>query len=545
MAATMRARWLTSVAISVAAFLVVPIAICAQDANLPHLEQRGVTLQLVVDGKPFLMLAGELHNSSSSSLEYMKPIWPRLAAIPLNTVLTPISWELVEPADGKYDFTLIDGLLAQAREQRLRVVLLWLASWKNGMSSYAPVWVKQDTKRFPRVVLRNNEANILSTIAGFSDATRDADARAFAAVMQHIREVDIREHTVVMMQVENEVGVLGDSRDHSSAAEQAFAAAVPPQLIEYLKVHRDTLDPELCELWRQQGEKTSGTWAQVFGDTPRADEIFMAWNYARYIQAVTTKGKASYELPMYVNTWLASEDTAPGDYPSGGPQPRVIDIWKAAGSAIDIYSPDIYLPNFSYWANRYHRSDNPLFIPETSGGSSGGANAFYAVGENAAIGFSPFAIDSFNAEQKTDLGASYSAIASVAPILLEQQSKGNVHGFSLSREHPSVECSMQGYTIHVSLDEIFGDHSEKGFGLIIATGQDEFLGVGKGFRVLITARASSPFKLGYASIDEGVYEDGKWRPGRRLNGDENDQGNYWRFDAGSIKIEKAVLYRYK
>ncbi len=416
MAATMRARWLTSVAVSVAAFLVVPIAICAQDANLPHLEQRGVTLQLVVDGKPFLMLAGELHNSSSSSLEYMKPIWPRLAAIPLNTVLTPISWELVEPADGKYDFTLIDGLLAQAREQRLRVVLLWLASWKNGMSSYAPVWVKQDTKRFPRVVLRNNEANILSTIAGFSDATRDADARAFAAVMQHIREVDIREHTVVMMQVENEVGVLGDSRDHSSAAEQAFAAAVPPQLIEYLKVHRDTLDPELCELWRQQGEKTSGTWAQVFGDTPRADEIFMAWNYARYIQAVTTKGKASYELPMYVNTWLASEDTAPGDYPSGGPQPRVIDIWKAAGSAIDTYSPDIYLPNFSYWANRYHRRDNPLFIPETSGGSSGGANAFYAVGENAAIGFSPFAIDSFNAEQKTDLGASYSAIASVAPI---------------------------------------------------------------------------------------------------------------------------------
>ncbi len=306
MAATMRARWLTSVAVSVAAFLVVPIAICAQDANLPHLEQRGVTLQLVVDGKPFLMLAGELHNSSSSSLEYMKPIWPRLAAIPLNTVLTPISWELVEPADGKYDFTLIDGLLAQAREQRLRVVLLWLASWKNGMSSYAPVWVKQDTKRFPRVVLRNNEANILSTIAGFSDATRDADARAFAAVMQHIREVDIREHTVVMMQVENEVGVLGDSRDHSSAAEQAFAAAVPPQLIEYLKVHRDTLDPELCELWRQQGEKTSGTWAQVFGDTPRADEIFMAWNYARYIQAVTTKGKATIQVEVLSRVLLIS-----------------------------------------------------------------------------------------------------------------------------------------------------------------------------------------------------------------------------------------------
>ncbi|MGB6386903.1 MAG: DUF5597 domain-containing protein [Terriglobales bacterium] len=548
----MRIRLLTPVvvfifaAIFVAASLITPIPICAQDASLPRLEKRGVTTQLMVGGKPFLMLAGELHNSSSSSLEYMKPLWSRLAAIPLNTVLTPLSWELIEPTEGKYDFTLVDGLLAQAREQHLHVVFLWLAAWKNGMSSYAPVWVKQNTKRFPRVILHNNEANTLSAIAGFSDTTRDADARAFAAVMQHIREVDSRDHTVIMMQVENEVGVLGDARDHSSAAEQAFASSVPPQLIEYLKSHRDTLDPELRALWLQQGEKNSGTWAQVFGDTARADEIFMAWNYARYVQAVTTKGKAAYNLPMYVNTWLAGEDVTPGDYPSGGPQPRVIDIWKAAGSAIDIYSPDVYAANFSYWATRYHRDDNPLFIPETNGGTTGAANAFYAVGEHAAIGFSPFAIDSFP-EGTTDLGASYSAIASVSPILLEQQTKdkNNVHGFTLTKQHPSVEFSMNGYVVDISLDEIFGNRSEEGFGLIIATGQNEFLGVGKGFRVHITLRSPSPFQLGYASIDEGIYEEGKWTPGRRLNGDENDQGNYWRFDSHSIKIEKAVLYRYE
>ncbi len=531
------------IALLLVAFLPLAATLPAQDASIPRLEKRGAATQLVLDGKPFLMLAGELHNSSSSSLDFMKPIWPRLADIPLNTVLTPLSWELVEPTEGNYNFALVDGLLAQAREKHLHIVFLWLAAWKNGMSSYAPVWVKENTKRFPRVRLHNNEVEILSTLAGASDATRDADARAFAALMQHIRETDARDHTVLMMQVENEVGILGGSRDFSPAANQAFASAVPSQLTEYLNAHRGALDPELLELWKQHGEKASGTWAQIFGDSPRADEIFMAWNYARYVQFVTAKGKSAYNLPMYVNTWLAGEDTAPGDYPSGGPQPRVMDIWKAAGSAIDLYCPDLYAPNFSYWAVRYHRADNPLFIPETRGAADGAANVFYAVGEHAALGFSPFAIDGFYSDP-ADLGPSYAAIASIAPILLEQQTSGNTHGFRLTKEHPAVEFVMNGYLIQVSLDEIFGAHAEAGYGLIIATGQNDFFGAGKGFRVKITPRFPNQFHLGFASIDEGKFEDGKWIPGRRLNGDETDQGAYWRFDSRSLHIEKATLYRF-
>lgn len=206
-------------------------------------------MELIVDGKPFLMLAAELHNSSSSSLEYMKPIWPKLAAIPLNTVLTPVSWELVEPKDGTFDFALVDGLIDQARQNNLHIVLLWLASWKNGMSSYAPVWVKADTQRFPRVIERGGrQVEILSPLA---NETMQADSKAFAALMHHIKEVDGAKHTVLMMQVENEVGVLGDSRDRSPVADKAFAAAVPAQVFSYLQKHRDGLNPDFRELWRK------------------------------------------------------------------------------------------------------------------------------------------------------------------------------------------------------------------------------------------------------------------------------------------------------
>src|ERR1019366_2245383 len=154
----------------------------AQPAAAPHLEKKGAAIQLIVDGKPFLILGGELHNSSSSSLEYMKPLWPKLAAMGLNTVITPLSWELIEPKEGSYDFTLVDGLLAQARPAHERIVFLWLPPRKNVMSSYAPVWVKQDTRRFPRVVERGNEVEVLSPQAA---ATQEADARAYAALMQH------------------------------------------------------------------------------------------------------------------------------------------------------------------------------------------------------------------------------------------------------------------------------------------------------------------------------------------------------------------------
>ena len=514
----------------------------AQPSAAPHLEKRGAATQLIVDGQPFLMLSGELHNSSSSSLEYMKPIWPQLKAMGLNSVVTPLSWELIEPEEGKYDFALVDGLLAQARENQQRVVFLWLASWKNGMSSYAPVWVKRDTHRFPRVVEHGSEVEILTPMAS---ATRDADARAFAALMRHIKEVDgevdSHDHTVVMMQIENEVGVLGDTRDHSDAANKAFASAVPAELTSYLQSHRNALYPDLRALWERNGAKTTGTWVEVFGDTPRADEIFMAWNYARFIQPVTAAGKAAYDIPMYVNTWLAdSDDNTPGSYPSGCPEPWVVDIWRAAGSSIDIYAPDLYDARFALWAKRYHRNGNPLYMPEAQGGAVGAANVFYALAEESGLGFSPFGIDA-EVDSKGPLADSYRLLGTLTPLILAHQQAGDIHGFVVDKDHPSTDFNVNGYTLHVTVDQIFGHADESGFGLIVPIGPDEFLGAGKGFRVAITARTGQ--RAGIASVDEGTFQDGKWIPGRRLNGDENDQGQGWRFSSRQLSIEKLKLYR--
>lgn len=533
----------------------------AQAGNeaIPHLRKHGAATQLIVNGKPFLMLAGELHNSSASSLAYMRPIWPRLAAIPLNTLLTPVYWELVEPAEGKFNFTLVDGLIRQARESHLHIAFLWFGAWKNGWSSNSPLWVKSDPRRFPLVIKKNGqEDQILST---FGTNTLRAEKEAFAALMRNIQEVDGNDHTVLMLQVENEV----HAWDYSPAATRAFHRAVPAQLLSYMQRHRDSLVPQFKKIWDAAGDKTSGTWSQVFGS--RAYEMFMDWHYARYINQIAAAGKVEYPIPMYENTALMGIDpNAPMvENAPGGPTPAAMDVWLASGDAIDFYSPDIYMKDFAQWCNLYTQAGNPFFIPETIGGPTGAANVFYAIGQANAMGFSPFGIDStyhFFATAKHDakvsslfgmnsfpyeknaLEKSYRVLMQIAPIILQHQGDGTMTGFVLDKSHPSESVTMNGYRLQISLNRGFFSPADHGYGLIIATGPNRFLGVGSGFLVRFSPASAGPPNAGIGYIEEGSYASGAWIPGRRLSGDEDYQGQAWLFGAGPPVIERALLYRF-
>jgi len=518
----------------------------AQQQRVPHLRKQGTATQLIVDDKPFLVLAGELGNSSSSGLEYMRPVWPKLAALKLNTVLIPVYWELIEPVEGKFDFTLVDGLIQDARKQNLHLVPLWFASWKNSMSCYAPSWVKTDQQRFPRSQDKNGAG--MEILSPFNKENFEADARAFAAFMRHVREVDGNDHTVIMVQVENEIGMIPDSRDRSTVANQLFSERVPAELMNYLSEHKEQLIPEFRTAWAANGFKISGTWEEVFGKGPATDEVFMAWYFARYVDRVTEVGKKEYSLPMFVNAALIRPGHMPGQYPSAGPLPHLIDIWRAGAPKIDFFSPDIYFQNFAEWVRKYDRSGNAVFIPEAMPGSVDAVNAMYAIGQHNAIGFSPFSIDSLDEETTNAVTASYDLLNQLTPLILNHQGKGTMAG--LLPEGPEQRQPQQlrlgNHTLYVTFDRPTAQNtSVLSGGLVIAIAPDEYVFAGTGLTVTFEAAGGGDPIVGLLSVDEGKYVNGQWVVTRRLNGDQTHQGRHLRLPAGKFGIQRIKLYRYR
>jgi beta-galactosidase GanA len=535
------------------------------DTPAPHLEKRGQVTQLIVDGKPYLALAGELHNSSASSLAYMQPIWSRLKAMNLNTVLATVTWEQVEPTEGNFDFSIVDGLVREARRNDLRLVLLWFGSWKNSTSRYAADYVKADPQRFPRVINKaGQELEILSTQ---SRNTLGADTRAYTAFMQHLKQIDGDQHTVVMIQMQNEVGILGDSRDHSPAANEAFNGQVPAELMAYLQQHKETLRPELRKLWDGAGNKTSGTWTEVFGNGVGADEAFQAWSYARFCDHITAAGKKEYNIPVFVNAWIVQpQDKAPGDYPSGGPQAHVHDLWLAGAPSIDILAPDIYLPDFPGVMAMYAEKGRAMFVPESRASA---ANAYYAIGQANSIGYSPFGIDNERNEVTGPFPQAYAVLGQLAPQILEAQSNGKIGAVWLGRQNPSAKLALGDYTLNIELRTTRGSNAvpDAGYALAILSGPDEYTISGADVQVTFTPNTAGPPIVGLMKVEEMKVVTGKksltgTQPSqlqtmRRLNGDEvqlryelseaageKQSGAGLRFVPGAPGVQRVSLYRY-
>ena len=522
--------------------------------GIPQIKYTRNYAELIVDGKPLLMTGGELGNSSASSTAYMAPIWAKLEKMHLNTLIAPVYWELMEPIEGKFDFTLVDYLLTSARQHHLKLVLLWFGTWKNSMSCYAPAWIKTNEKRFPRV--RDSAGIAGEIISPFSDNALKADVTAFAALMQHIKVTDGGQHTVVMMQVENEIGMLPSARDHSTLADAAFNQPVPEMFISYLNAHREQLTPEIRQLWQHEGFKTAGNWETIFGKGVATDELFMAWYFAVYANAVAKAGKAVYPIPMYVNAALNAADKLPGQYPSGGPLPHLMDVWKAGAPAIDLLSPDFYNPHFNYWNDRYTRPDNALFIPEHRFEDGVEAKAFYAIGHYKAIGLSAFAIESGNEVRSALLGKAYEIIRQLSGEISkakegDSMEGGSMEGVLLSKDMDTAQLQMGDYILSVSHDLTLGWSPQAkeeiwplSGGIIIALSKDEFYVGGTGLVIRFTSR-NPMLRAGIERVDEGHFVNGSWHPGRRLNGDEDHQGRHLRIPTGEYGIQRIKLYTYE
>ena len=518
---------------------------------MPHLCKQGKTTQLIVDDKPFLILGGELGNSSFTSLEYMEPVWPKLKTMNMNTVLAPVYWELIEPAEGKFDFELLDQLVKEARNNDLKIVLLWFGSWKNSMSSHAPSWVKKNQPRFPRI--KDDKGISHEILTPFSENNLQADLKAYQALMSHIKTIDSDDHTIIMVQTENEIGMLPTARDYNQLANEKFQENVPKELMQYLERNKGNLVPEFREIWGKNGFKISGTWEEIFGTGLQTDEIFMTWYYSKFTNSVVEAGKAVYPLPMYVNAALNRPQSKPGiNYPSGGPLPHLMDIWKAGGSSIDFLSPDFYFPDLKHWCDLYTRQGNPLFIPEHRFDNTVAAKAAYSIGHYESIGFAPFSVESSGNPENEPLGKMYNVIDQLTPLITTHQGQDKIEGVLLDKQNQESIFQLGNYEFKVrhsyTLDyenNSRNDTWDMAGAIFVQTGDDEFYVAGSG--VVITFRnLSNPLlNVGILKVDEGRFENVKdWKVIRHLNGDQTHQGRHVRIFLDSYSILRFEVYNY-
>jgi hypothetical protein len=503
-------------------------------AESPRFVQKDGRWALLVDGRPYLMLGGQLHNSSAWPSELPR-VFKALEELHANTMEAPVYWEQMEPQEGKFNWENVDALVNGAREHNLHVVLLWFGTWKNGNMHYVPQWVKTDTKRFPRVI--RADGNPIDVLSANSRSNLDADKAAFTALMRHLKSIDSDQHTVLIVQAENESGIIGSARDFSPESNKEFAGSVPPDMLA-------------------AAHKQPGTWSEVFrGD---ADELFQLYHQAKYVNEIVAAAKKEFDIPIYINVWLSyppgelpeRRRSIPGiQYPSGGAVQEWVGLWRGLAPAIDAIAPDIYGndPDFVYSVlQAYHRPDNPLLVPEIAKPDAFAKYFFAALGEGA-VGVAPFGIDPRGWNILGDVPATAHArnFALIRPMDREI-AKLNFEGkLKTSVEQPGQtqqELDFGGWQATIAYGypqndgrRPPGNNDAHGAALVAQLGPDEFLVTAIDASVSFHLPGHLPgMRMQILSAEEGTYQDGAWKPARLWNGDETDRGLQFHADDPAV-----------
>jgi hypothetical protein len=521
----------------------------AKERPIPQVVKKDGRYALMVDGAPYLMLGAQAHNSSGWP-GMLPKVWPAIEYLHANTLEIPVYWEQFEPKPEQYDYSVMDTIITQAREHHVRLDLLWFGTWKNGSQHYMPQWMKADPARYFHLTDKNGRP--ADSPSPFCTASQELDIRAFTAFMRHLKAFD-PQRTVIIVQVENESGTWGSTRDYSPTAQKVFEAPVPADVLK--------------AMGKPGGAPVN--WQDAFG--PEAEVNFHAWAVATYVGKVAAAGKAVYPLPLYANAALRDpiKPGAPGSYEAGGPTDNVIPIWKVAAPAIDIESPDIYMNDAAAYLKvleLYHRDDNPLFVPETSGSASVARFFFSALGLQA-VGFSPFGLDYSSTpsvpaaaptappaaagapgpqDQFAPTAQNYRLIGPMMRDIARLNFEGKLQAIAQAADTPAQTLHFGAWDAAISYGAGRGGRAQPvttaaptGRALVAQIGDNQFLVAGYYCRVDFRPTAAD-HRRQFMRVDEGTYENGVFKFIRILNGDETDNGLNLRAEPIALRVSLGV-----
>ncbi len=510
-----------------------------------------------VNGKDFFSIGGQVNNSTSYKPERVEEACKFCSEIKMNTIAMPVYWEKFEPEEGVFDPTILHNLIDNAKKYNLKLVVLWFGTWKNGNSHYTPRWVKLDRKRFRWA--KGTDGLPVATLSPHCEETKQADKTAFVELCKRIKSYD-KSDTVISVQVQNEPGLIGTSRDYDESVTKLLNDEVP----EIVAKHYNK----------------SGTWEDLFGKD--AGEFLTSYAIACYCEEIAAAGKEILPLPMYTNVWIGEMyNKVPGsNYPSGGAVCKTLELFRLCSPSLDTIAPDIYLQDRDTWDlmnSTYGDGKQPYYLPESLGSGLGVTMAMKAVAEHNMCGIHYFGIDMYASAQGplaqlASEGIEAINILSSSKHLIEKyQGTGKLHAVYQLEGMISQSIDFGDYTGSVRYMNNSGSlfnmgasggmdsrhfakpgATEKAKGFIVYEGNGVFYITGAHYKLMLFPTRTVELSTGaahsadflnvrtipYLSVTEGYFdEDGEYVVTNNRSGDEVDAGFWTAADVGVVRIE--------